>query len=81
MGVEPSLTVFSQATCCADLHSLHRKYLSAAGAIFEDESGNEIPLVATNDSHVCEISPLLSYAGEALDAFQGKRLKFPILLA
>lgn len=70
----------SAATCRQDLHALHRRYLHDAGAVFEDDSGAEIKIEATNASHACEISPVVSYAGENLEAYvkAHPRLRFPI---
>lgn len=55
----------SPETALGDLSNLHFRYLTKAGAKFIDING------AT--SLVCEISPLLSYAGEGLeDKVKGK---------
>eukprot|EP00039_Didymoeca_costata_P019641 m.338352 g.338352 ORF g.338352 m.338352 type:complete len:501 (+) comp18391_c0_seq1:555-2057(+) len=69
-------------TCCADLYSLHRKYLLAAGAVFEDENGKELDPKDLNASHKCELSPAITYHGEGLEQLvkDNKRMKFPILL-
>lgn len=57
-------------TARKDLYNLHRRYVEAAGGIIE------------GSSPVCEISPLLSYAGEGLSQMvRGRVLRPPVLLA
>lgn len=56
-------------TARKDVYCLHRRFIEAAGGKFEDG-----PVV-------CEISPLVSYAGEGLDSIvNGKVFKSPLYL-
>ncbi|KAL1131616.1 hypothetical protein AAG570_011230 [Ranatra chinensis] len=56
-------------TARKDIYSLHKRFIEEAGGRVEE------------GSHVCEISPLLSYAGEGLKPIvSGKVFKSPILL-
>jgi len=60
----------SPQTSRADLMSLHRRQIEAAGGRFVDEEGKEVD---SSTAVECEISPLLSYAGENLeDVVKGK---------
>lgn len=57
-------------TARKDIYSLHKKYIRNAGGDFDNDS-----------SVICEISPLLSYAGEGLESIvKGKIYKSPVLL-
>ncbi len=53
------------------MSELHARWLIDAGAILSDEYGHD---------RVCEISPLISYSGEGLEAFKKQRLIFPIYI-
>ena len=67
----PDASKFCPATCRSDLLRLHRSYLEDAGAIFAGEAG------VTDDesnSQTCEISPLVSYAGEGLQRYKDTKL-------
>lgn len=58
-------------TCCNDVFSLHRSYIQDAGGFVES---NGTPVI-------CEISPLVSYAGEGLRKLVSKKkFKAPVLL-
>nr|CAD7586157.1 unnamed protein product [Timema genevievae] len=58
------------ATARSDLMALHRRYLEAAGATIVDSK-----------DFICEISPLLSYAGENLRSLVvNKKMRSPIIL-
>lgn len=58
-------------TCRSDIFSLHRRYIQDAGGIVET---NGTPII-------CEISPLVSYAGEGLEkVVSKKKFKPPVLL-
>jgi hypothetical protein len=67
----------------SDLFALHRRYLAHAGVSFVDASGSALDLASLTGEHVCEISPLVSYAGEGLEAFAAAhpKLSFPIVVA
>eukprot|EP00055_Hartaetosiga_balthica_P002681 m.4844 g.4844 ORF g.4844 m.4844 type:complete len:487 (-) comp2300_c0_seq1:216-1676(-) len=58
----------TKETCQSDLYALHRLYLESAGMRFVNNEGQLIPHESQNETHVCEISPLVSYGGEDLDA-------------
>ena len=55
-------------TARMSVFDLHRRYLEAAGAVIEKQQEEEKTL---------ELSPLLTYAGEGLQQFQGKQIKLP----
>ena len=80
------------ATAREALFSLHRRYVKRAGG---EVVGEEAAAANGNGHHqgdaeeeeennsvvVCEISPLVSYAGEGLECLvKGKRLASPVLL-
>ena len=67
-------------TCRAALYSLHRGYLLSAGAQFVDAEGKEIPADALNETHACEIDPLITYSGEGLEEYvkANPKLTFPV---
>ncbi|CAF3366805.1 unnamed protein product [Rotaria socialis] len=56
-------------TCRRDLILQHIRYLKQAGALLQEVNEN-----------CCEISPLVSYAGENLDFVNGQKLRFPIII-
>jgi len=64
----PDAGKFCPATCRSDLLRLHRSYLAGAGAIFAGEQDGE------SNNTICEISPLISYAGEGLGAHKDTKL-------
>lgn len=66
----PSSTKSSPISCRADLLYLHYRYLKDAGATYYNDDG----LTADETTSSCELSPLLSYAGEGLHEFRGKKL-------
>jgi UDP-N-acetylglucosamine/UDP-N-acetylgalactosamine diphosphorylase len=53
-------------TCRAAVYALHANWAKAAGA-----------KVDASASNVCEISPLVSFAGEGLESLQGKEIALP----
>lgn len=55
--------------CCNRLYNLHRRWLTSANAMVDGEPGS-----------ACEISPLVSYAGEGLEKYSGQFISAPILL-
>ncbi|KAG2385501.1 hypothetical protein C9374_003316 [Naegleria lovaniensis] len=57
----------SPETCRRDLSILHSKYLERAGA----------NVVGDCRTQLCEISPLVTYAGENLESFKGKTIPLP----
>lgn len=60
----------SAETCRQALYRLHRRWLEEAGASVDDAA-----------SDVCEVSPLVSYAGENLELLVGgQKLKLPFSL-
>lgn len=81
-------------TCRNDLCALHRRYALAAGAVFVHADGTPYPDIqrrqndtangqSTHDADetvICEISPLVSYAGEDLEKLKGGKLCPPVLL-
>ncbi|OWA52320.1 UDP-N-acetylhexosamine pyrophosphorylase [Hypsibius exemplaris] len=62
------------------IFDLHSRYIEAAGGSFVDQTDRA--LTNGHAEHVvCEISPLVSYAGEGLaDIVQGKRFESPLSL-
>ncbi|XP_076471039.1 UDP-N-acetylhexosamine pyrophosphorylase-like [Babylonia areolata] len=82
-------------TCRNDLCTLHRRYALAAGAVFVHADGTPYPDIqslrqngtangqSTHDADetvICEISPLVSYAGEDLDRLKGQKLSPPVII-
>ena len=55
-------------TARMSVFDLHRRYLEAAGAVIAQDQEEERTL---------ELSPLLTYAGEGLEQFQGKPIRLP----
>ena len=53
------------------MYSLHKKFLERAGATV---------LPADDGTFQVEISPLLTYAGEGLESFNGLTLRCPIVI-
>ena len=53
-------------TARMSVFDLHRRYLEEAGAVIEQQ-----------EEKTLELSPLLTYAGEGLERFQGKHIKLP----
>ncbi|EGD82677.1 UDP-n-acteylglucosamine pyrophosphorylase [Salpingoeca rosetta] len=71
----------TKETCQRDLYALHRLFLNAAGVRFQNKDGSELPLAKMDSRHVCEISPLVSYAGEGLEDYAAKHptiSEFPV---
>jgi len=70
------------------LYSLHQRQILQAGGKFIDDEGVPIPLIPSQKSYlkyeepfICEISPLVSYAGEGLEELvKGKKFRPPLLL-
>ncbi|KRZ04795.1 UDP-N-acetylhexosamine pyrophosphorylase-like protein 1, partial [Trichinella zimbabwensis] len=60
-------------TCCADLYRLHRQWII--------DSGGKVPeLSQDSEPFVCEISPLVSYAGEDIHIGSEEVLSSPFTL-
>ena len=74
--------LFVHLAMFARRYAANRRYLAAAGAKFVDASGQELDPASLNESHVCEISPLVSYAGEGLEDIVKARspFTFPIFI-
>jgi len=72
-------------TCRRDLSYLHKTFIENAGGIVAEER-NQNNAGTRNESagnfeNLCEISPLLSYYGEALeDRVKGKVFNYPVYL-
>jgi len=64
------------------VYARNRRYLAAAGAKFVDDAGKELDLGSLTEEHVCEISPLVSYAGEGLENIVKAQspFKFPVFI-
>eukprot|EP00038_Savillea_parva_P006544 m.164406 g.164406 ORF g.164406 m.164406 type:complete len:527 (+) comp12421_c0_seq1:96-1676(+) len=64
------------------VYARNRRYLLAAGATFVDADGAPLDPATLTEEHVCEISPLVSYAGEGLEGVvkAGTPFKFPIYI-
>eukprot|EP01121_Diplochlamys_sp_Union-15-3_P010346 TRINITY_DN2898_c0_g1_i1.p1 TRINITY_DN2898_c0_g1~~TRINITY_DN2898_c0_g1_i1.p1 ORF type:complete len:241 (+),score=43.00 TRINITY_DN2898_c0_g1_i1:160-882(+) len=59
-------------TCCNDLSRLHKRWIKDSGGAFRH---------GDNSTGLCEISPLLSYAGEGLEPLvKGKEFSLPLHL-
>ncbi|XP_021347992.1 UDP-N-acetylhexosamine pyrophosphorylase-like isoform X3 [Mizuhopecten yessoensis] len=72
-------------TCREALLNLHHRYMLGAGAKFVHGDGSSLPDIpcrkGENDDHFtkCEVSPLVSYAGEGLEELlSGKKLVPPV---
>lgn len=61
-------TVDSPNTAKADIMNLHKEYLTRSGAYIR------------NLECECEISPLITYAGEGLEQYNGKEITLPLVL-
>ena len=57
-------------TARMSVFELHRRYLEAAGAVIDNQEEN-----------ILELSPLLTYAGEGLEKFNGKHVQLPCHLS
>eukprot|EP00117_Sycon_ciliatum_P034969 scpid50080/ scgid26590/ UDP-N-acetylhexosamine pyrophosphorylase; UDP-N-acetylgalactosamine pyrophosphorylase; UDP-N-acetylglucosamine pyrophosphorylase len=83
----PSAEKDSPQTCCQALQSMHYRWVLAAGGKFVDGAGSVRPLIPplspsarSQSSECCEVSPLVSYAGEGLsEKVAGKSFLMPIL--
>mmetsp|Transcript_4937 Transcript_4937/g.12810 ORF Transcript_4937/g.12810 Transcript_4937/m.12810 type:complete len:532 (-) Transcript_4937:1943-3538(-) len=64
------------------LYARNRRYLEAAGATFVDADGKALDPATLTEEHVCEISPLVSYAGEGLEDVvkAGSPFQFPVYI-
>ena len=83
---------FTPTHCRNALLALHQKWLRIAGASLINQDGKEAsqmgsPAGEDNNNEadkkyvvLCEISPLVSYAGENLQSYKGKRLELPVHL-
>jgi len=87
---------FTPTHCRNALLALHQKWLRIAGATLINEEGVEAKQMGSpgednnndNDNNnedkkyvfLCEISPLVSYAGENLQCYKGKQLQLPLHL-
>lgn len=69
----PGAKADSPDTARGIISALHKKWLKNAGATFTSSG-------APHDSLLCEISPLVSYAGEGLESFSGKSFDLPCLI-
>uniref|UniRef100_A0A0B7A6X1 UDP-N-acetylglucosamine diphosphorylase n=1 Tax=Arion vulgaris TaxID=1028688 RepID=A0A0B7A6X1_9EUPU len=73
-------------TCRQDLLNLHQRYILASGGRFVHPDGTPYPDLTKkqnrkeDDAAVCEISPLVSYAGEGLEEVSNKSFVTPVLL-
>lgn len=81
-------------TCCHDLCALHQHYASSAGVKFVHADGTPYPDIQSQvngqgDSRsasdadepvICEVSPLVSYAGEGLESLRGQKLVPPVAI-
>jgi len=87
---------FTPVHCRNSLLALHQKWLRIAGAKLINEEGLEAQQMgspAGEDNNntdnnnedkkevvICEISPLVSYAGENLESYKGRSLDLPVML-
>jgi len=55
-------------TCRQLISELHAGFIERAGGIVE----------RTSDSYLCEVSPLVSYAGEGLEHLKGQTFQCPV---
>ena len=64
----------SPDTARAIISSLHKSWLQNAGVSFES------PTTHSTDEPLCEISPLVSYAGEGLEKLKDQTFPLPVLI-
>ena len=64
----------SPDTARAIISSLHKSWLQNAGVSFES------PSTHSTDEPLCEISPLVSYAGEGLEKMKYQTFPLPVLI-
>lgn len=72
---EPGNKVDSPDTARALMSAQGKRWLQAMGAVLVDSAGGG------EDQSMCEVSPLLSYAGEGLEAFAGRTITLPCYLS
>lgn len=74
------------ATARADLYALHRSYIIRAGGLIDGRTKGSIATGRNSSSDepqteiTCEISPLVTYDGEGLEAIVAGRMMTPPIL-
>lgn len=74
------------ATARADLYALHRTYITRAGGLINGRTRGSVGSARTGGSDenngevTCEISPLVTYDGEGLEAIVAGRMMTPPIL-